>query len=106
MSIIKVVMSWDALPPLVEHEGFQYSTRVLESKYRKMEQELQELRKKKDDAMELIERYGGVDGGHHKQWVLDQIVRILSVNYESWVKEYEDGEGGSETYFWDVGIPP
>ena len=25
----------------------------------------------------FIERYGQIDGGHHKQWVLDQISRIL-----------------------------
>ncbi len=28
-------------------------------------------------AMELISRYGGIDGDHHKQWVLDQTARIL-----------------------------
>lgn len=25
-------------------------------------------------ALALIDRYGGVDGAHHKQWVLDQVV--------------------------------
>jgi len=28
-------------------------------------------------AMQFIEFYGQIDGGHHKQWVLDQVVRIL-----------------------------
>lgn len=28
-------------------------------------------------AMEFIARYGQIDGAHHKQWVLDQVARIL-----------------------------
>lgn len=31
----------------------------------------------KDWAMKFIERYGQIDGSHHKQWVLDQVARIL-----------------------------
>lgn len=31
-----------------------------------------------DWALYFIERYGQYDGGHHKQWVLDQIARILN----------------------------
>ncbi len=30
-----------------------------------------------DWALEFIERYGQIDGGHHKAWVLDQAARIL-----------------------------
>lgn len=30
-----------------------------------------------DWAMEFIERYGQIDGSHHKAWVLDQVARIL-----------------------------
>lgn len=33
--------------------------------------------KPSDWALYFIERYGQYDGGHHKQWVLDQIARIL-----------------------------
>lgn len=43
------------------------------------------------------------DGEHHKMWVIDQMVRILSgENYDKWVKEFCDGEEGE----WDIGIPP
>lgn len=28
-------------------------------------------------AIYFIERYGQIDGSHHKQWVLDQVARIL-----------------------------
>ena len=33
---------------------------------------------KSDWAMEYIERYGQTDGSHHKQWVMDQVARILN----------------------------
>jgi hypothetical protein len=33
---------------------------------------------KKDQwAVEYLSRYMGIDGAHHKQWLLDQIARIL-----------------------------
>jgi len=49
---------------------------------------------------------GGFDGGHHKMWVIDQMIRILADDYEAWVTEYRDGEDGPETYDWDEGIAP
>jgi len=58
-------------------------------------------------ALDIIEEYGGYDGGHHKMWVLDQAVRALTGDgYEEWVKEYMAGEDGPETYSWDIGIAP
>lgn len=57
-------------------------------------------------ALDLIEEWGGIDGGHHKQWLLDQLVRELSPDYEQWVKDYESGEDGPHTYEWDKGIAP
>lgn len=30
-----------------------------------------------DWALNYIGRYGGIDGAHHKDWVLDQVARIL-----------------------------
>lgn len=32
----------------------------------------------KDFALIWIERYGQIDGDHHKAWVLDQVSRILN----------------------------
>ncbi len=61
------------------------------------------------DALDLITSYGGIDGGHHKQWVLDQIVQKLTGNkrgYRAWVKQFERGEDGPQTYSWDEGIAP
>lgn len=58
-------------------------------------------------VLALIERHGGTDGGHHKQWVLDQIVRaIAGDDYPEWVRRYEAGEDGPQTYQWDTGIAP
>lgn len=57
-------------------------------------------------ALDLIHRYGGIDGGHHKQWVLDQVVRVLSADYDQWVKNQCDGENGPQTYLWEEGIAP
>jgi len=56
-----------------------------------------------DAAVELIYQYGGIDGSHHKQWLLDQVVRILcGDDYQDWVDSWND-EGGGE---WDTGIAP
>ena len=62
---------------------------------------------KEKAILEMIEQWGGFDGGHHKQWLLNNIVReITGDEYEQWVAEWEDGEDGPETYSWDVGIAP
>ena len=58
-------------------------------------------------ALELIVSYGGIDGAHHKDWVLDQVARVLAGDdYDRMVAEAKAGEDGPETYGWDVGIPP
>jgi hypothetical protein len=58
-------------------------------------------------AIELAMTYGAIDGGHHKMWVIDQMVRILAGDkYDAIVREYRDGEDGPDTYEWDEGIAP
>lgn len=50
---------------------------------------------------------GTIDGDWHKMWVIDQMVRKLTgPKYKQWVKDFENGEEGPETYAWDVGIAP
>lgn len=59
--------------------------------------------------LSLIGEFGGVDGAHHKQWLLDQIVREIAGDEETyceWVTEWNDGEEGAKTYEWDVGVSP
>ena len=62
-----------------------------------------------DAAIDLAVRFGGIDGDHHKAWVIDQMVRALAgtpEEYDRIVTEACDGEDGPETYTWEVGIPP
>lgn len=60
-----------------------------------------------NEAMEIIERFGGIDGAHHKTWVIDQVARKLKgVDYDQWVIDMCDGEDGPNTYDYDCGIAP
>ena len=38
-------------------------------------------------ALDLIGEYGQTDGAHHKQWVIDQVARILTGG-----TEFEEGD--------------
>jgi hypothetical protein len=82
-------------------------------------------------ALDIAISYGGIDGAHHKDWVIDQMVRALTgcpiekgtaLDVNKKVYEYErqgvseeyakliaeacDGEDGPETYSWEEGIAP
>lgn len=58
-------------------------------------------------AKNLAHRYGGIEGEHHKTWVIDQMVRLLAgPDYDQWVTDQKAGEDGPNTYSWDEGIPP
>lgn len=65
-------------------------------------------------ALEFIMQYGGIDGAHHKQFALDQVVRILTnstphadtYGYMEWVRKYESGEDGPLTFEWYTGVAP
>ncbi len=58
-------------------------------------------------ALGIANRYGGIDGAHHKQWGIDQMVRVLTgKSYELWVALHKGGEDGPNTYDWDEGIAP
>lgn len=81
-------------------------------------------------ALDIAED-GSIDGGHHKMWVIDQMIRALtdcptierkaldrkgnaytyetmgeSAGYLQWVKEFQAGWDGPETYLWNTGITP
>lgn len=62
----------------------------------------------KQKALDIAMRYGGIDGGHHKQWVIDQMVRALTTpkEYEEFVTTAKAGEDGPDTYEYDEGIAP
>lgn len=80
-----------------------------------------------DWALEYLIRYGGTDGSHHKDWVMDQVIRILKgtpvnlklVKWDDGEEEYRfsTGEPSNEYnklvretidagYSWDVGCAP
>lgn len=66
-----------------------------------------EPNEKLEVALDVIRRFGGIDGAHHKAWALDQVVRVLTGDdYEGWVAETKAGEDGPETYSYDTGIAP
>lgn len=65
------------------------------------------LNTKLQKVQELIEAYGGIDGGHHKQWLLTEIVKIIVPDFEQWKTDMMNGEDGPHTYYeWDEGIAP
>jgi len=59
------------------------------------------------EAIELIVRHGWIDGSHHKDWVMDQVVRKLAGDcYDKLVADECAGEDGPDTYSWECGIAP
>ena len=62
------------------------------------------------DALEIAYKHGGHYGEtHHQAWCMDQMIRTLcgsEEEYNKWVREYEDGEDGPNTYEWHTGIAP
>lgn len=60
-------------------------------------------------ALTTARQFGGIDGDRHKAWVIDQMVRALCGDEESYNKFVADakaGEDGPETYSWNEGIAP
>jgi len=65
------------------------------------------LEKRMSEAIEIAVQYGGIDGAHHKAWVIDQMVRKLAgPAYADIVRDACSGEDGPDTYSWDEGIAP
>ena len=58
------------------------------------------------EALGLIGVWAGIDGEHHKQWLLNELVHVLADDYDKWVADWENGEDGPKTYEWDNGIAP
>lgn len=69
------------------------------------------MTKNESTILEIIEDYGSIDGSHHKQWVIDQIARvILGDEYGKWAesrREYDEEVDDDCVYYdWDTGIAP
>lgn len=57
------------------------------------------------EAAAIAARYGMIDGAHHKQWVIDQMLRKMlgPSGYADWVDEMNSDP---EYDPWDAGIAP
>ena len=74
---------------------------------RTMNNDLCDAEERAKHAIDFAVKYGGIDGAHHKTWVIDQMVRLLTASeYETIVAAAKAGEDGPETYSWDEGIAP
>ncbi len=70
--------------------------------YANLEAETTSLREGVEAAINFAVRFGGIEGDHHKAWVIDQMVRALAGNgYEKLVKD-----ACGDDYRWEVGIAP
>lgn len=69
--------------------------------------EIKEKDKQIEEVLNLIFEFGQIDGDHHKAWVIDQIVKILTKDkYDEWVRNYVYDEETGDTYSWYKGIAP
>ncbi len=60
-------------------------------------------------AVAMILDYGSCDGSHHKQWALDQVLRLLAGDaYSHITKLWEGDPNDDDNYYgeWDTGIAP
>jgi hypothetical protein len=63
-----------------------------------MSEHEKEQAQKINAAMDVANRFGTIDGDHHKMWVIDQMVQaLMGAEYYGWV-----AERGS----WERGIAP
>ncbi len=61
-------------------------------------------------ALDIADRFGGIDGDHHKAWVIDQMVRALTgckegqdtQEYLAFLDKATEGVAAR----WDCGIAP
>lgn len=59
------------------------------------------------EALEIARAWGGHEGRHHRAWTIDQMVRALTgEQYSQWVRDWNSGEEGPDTYAWDEGVAP
>lgn len=72
------------------------------------------MNKRITKALYIAYKGGNPDEAHHKQYIIDQMIRALTgcdednetEEYKEWVGHFEDGEDGPNTWEWDTGIAP
>jgi hypothetical protein len=74
---------------------------------REIAERLEKLETARRAALDNACSYGGIDGAHHKTWVIDQMVRALTgSDYDATIDKWCNGEDGPNTYNWDCGVAP
>ena len=84
--------------------------------------EVERLQAELATALALLTRYGGIDGAHHKDWAIDQAIRVMcgvpcgkhgfpgeatNEEYRRHVYEACKGEDGAPgEYEWSYGVAP
>jgi len=67
----------------------------------------EELPRRTVQAIRFAEQYAMIDGSHHKQWVIDQMLRtLLGPHYEGWAMDYNESAITEDYSEWDEGIAP
>lgn len=56
------------------------------------------------EAVRLIQEYGPTDGAHHKQWVIDQVLRVLTGTEDQYLRVLSDV--AAQGCAWDEGTAP
>lgn len=52
------------------------------------------------EALDIAFEYDGIEGDHHRAWVIDQMVRALTgSDYPAWVADFKAGEDGPGKLF-------
>jgi hypothetical protein len=60
-----------------------------------------------EETVEFAFEYGDIDGEHHKQWIIDQMIRILlGPEYSVWVDRHNTYNATQDHPPWDTGIAP
>lgn len=79
----------------------------LMARVEELEAEEKRLRGVVEATVEVARAYGGHDGDHHRAWVVDQMVRaLMGDGYAEWVKDWNAGPDGPDSYEWQTGIAP
>lgn len=111
----EIVGGWDGLTAKAVKSDVSSDNSVIEDEADETSQDLDMTKyvaenheKNIGEALGLLFSYAQFDGGHHKQWLLDQIVRTLTKEkYEKFIEDYEKDPITGEVYGeWDTGIAP
>lgn len=96
-----------------------------------MSGQVEALKERISTALDMASEHGGFPGEHHKSWLIDQMVRVLtgcvareeertdkygnkywveilenSDDYNEFVRDFCSGDNGPNTYEWNTGTAP